>query len=98
MSKIHIPTPLRQYVGKQASIDVQGQTQSIQILGNEIRETQSPSKRIGIRIGPETDRITLRAPERPRSGAPMVFDRHPPTVAADPRRPAPLTKRAAGVR
>jgi len=26
MSKIHIPTPLRQYVGKQASIDVQGST------------------------------------------------------------------------
>ncbi|MEO7652163.1 MAG: right-handed parallel beta-helix repeat-containing protein [Bryobacteraceae bacterium] len=40
-------------------IDVQGQTQSIQILGNEIRETQAPSKRIGIRIGPDTDRITL---------------------------------------
>jgi len=26
MSKIHIPTPLRQYVGKQASVDVQGAT------------------------------------------------------------------------
>jgi MoaD family protein len=26
MSKIHIPTPLRQYVGKQASVDVQGTT------------------------------------------------------------------------
>ena len=26
MSKIHIPTPLRQYVGKQASIDVTGKT------------------------------------------------------------------------
>ncbi len=26
MSKIHIPTPLRQYVGKQASVDVQGST------------------------------------------------------------------------
>ena len=26
MSKIHIPTPLRQYAGKQASIDVQGAT------------------------------------------------------------------------
>src|SRR6202158_2177014 len=24
MSKIHIPTPLRQYVGKQASVDVSG--------------------------------------------------------------------------
>ena len=26
MSKIHIPTPLRQYVGKQTSVDVQGTT------------------------------------------------------------------------
>jgi molybdopterin converting factor small subunit len=26
MSKIHIPTPLRQYVGKQSTIDVQGNT------------------------------------------------------------------------
>ena len=26
MSKIHIPTPLRQYVGKQASVEVQGKT------------------------------------------------------------------------
>ena len=26
MSKVHIPTPLRQYVGKQASIEVQGKT------------------------------------------------------------------------
>ena len=26
MSKIHIPTPLRQYVGKQATVEVQGST------------------------------------------------------------------------
>lgn len=26
MSKIHIPTPLRQYVGKQSSVDVKGTT------------------------------------------------------------------------
>ena len=26
MSKIHIPTPLRQYVGKQAAVDVKGAT------------------------------------------------------------------------
>ena len=26
MSKIHIPTPLRQYVGKQASVEVAGST------------------------------------------------------------------------
>jgi adenylyltransferase/sulfurtransferase len=26
MSKVHIPTPLRQYVGKQVSVEVQGKT------------------------------------------------------------------------
>jgi adenylyltransferase/sulfurtransferase len=26
MSKVHIPTPLRQYVGKQAAVEVQGTT------------------------------------------------------------------------
>jgi MoaD family protein len=26
MSKIHIPTPLRQYVGKQSTVEVQGST------------------------------------------------------------------------
>jgi hypothetical protein len=40
-------------------IDVQGQTQAIAITGNEIRETQGPSKRIGIRIGPEAEQIAL---------------------------------------
>jgi Right handed beta helix region len=40
-------------------IDVQGQTQSVKILGNEIRETQGPSKRVGIRIGPDTAEITV---------------------------------------
>jgi Right handed beta helix region len=40
-------------------IDVRGQTQSIHILGNEIRETQGPSKRVGIRIGAETEQITV---------------------------------------
>jgi nitrous oxidase accessory protein NosD len=40
-------------------IDVQGQTQAIHILGNEIRETQAPLNRVGIRIGPDTEQITL---------------------------------------
>ncbi len=40
-------------------IDVRGQTQAITILGNEIRETQEPSKRVGIRIGAMADQITL---------------------------------------
>lgn len=40
-------------------IDIQGQTQSITIANNELRETQAPRQRVGIRIGPEADRITL---------------------------------------
>jgi hypothetical protein len=48
-------------IGKDSGIgiDVQGQTQSIRIIGNEIRETRSPSKRVGIRIGPDAEEITL---------------------------------------
>jgi Right handed beta helix region len=40
-------------------IDIQGQTRSLLIEGNEIRETQAPQQRIGIRIGAEADQITL---------------------------------------
>jgi hypothetical protein len=40
-------------------IDIQGQTKSITIAGNEIRETQAPRERVGIRIGPEAEQITL---------------------------------------
>jgi Right handed beta helix region len=40
-------------------IDVQGQTQAITIMGNEIREMQAPLQRIGIRIGAETDQIAV---------------------------------------
>jgi parallel beta helix pectate lyase-like protein len=40
-------------------IDVQGQTQSITIAANQIRETQQPGQRIGIRIGSETKQIKL---------------------------------------
>jgi len=40
-------------------IDVQGQTQSITIARNEIREMEGPRERVGIRIGAEADRITL---------------------------------------
>jgi hypothetical protein len=54
-------------------IDVQGQTQSIHILGNEIRETQAPLKRVGIRIGPDTEQITL-ADNRIEGFAEKVLD------------------------
>ena len=40
-------------------IDIQGLTKSITIVGNEIRETQAPRERVGIRIGPEAEQITL---------------------------------------
>jgi hypothetical protein len=40
-------------------IDIQGLTKSVTITGNEIRETQAPRERVGIRIGPEAEQITL---------------------------------------
>jgi nitrous oxidase accessory protein NosD len=40
-------------------IDIQGHTKSVTIAGNEIRETQTPRQRVGIRIGPEAEQITL---------------------------------------
>jgi len=40
-------------------IDIQGQTKLLNIAQNEIRETQAPGQRVGIRIGAEASRITL---------------------------------------
>ena len=40
-------------------IDVRGQTNSVHIEANEIRETQTAARRIGIRIGEEARQITL---------------------------------------
>ena len=40
-------------------IDIQGQTNSLTITQNEIRETQRPGRRVGIRIGAEANQITL---------------------------------------
>jgi nitrous oxidase accessory protein NosD len=40
-------------------IDIHGQTKSVTIVGNEIRETEAPRQRVGIRIGPEAEEITL---------------------------------------
>ena len=42
-------------------IDVQGQTQSVAIIANEIRETKEPKQRVGIRIGEYAEGITLDA-------------------------------------
>src|SRR5438128_11782987 len=40
-------------------VDVQGQTESVTIAKNEIRETRQPMQRIGVRIGAETNDIRL---------------------------------------
>lgn len=41
-------------------IDVQGETESVTISGNEIRESRKAMQRIGIRIGPKTKNITVK--------------------------------------
>jgi hypothetical protein len=40
-------------------IDVQGETESITIARNMLRETRKPLNRIGIKIGPQTKAVTL---------------------------------------
>jgi len=44
---------------KGVGIDIQGRTNSLTITQNEIRETQAPGQRVGIRIGAEASKITL---------------------------------------
>lgn len=41
------------------AVDVQGQTESIVISANDIRETREPMSRIGVRIGAETSDVRL---------------------------------------
>jgi hypothetical protein len=41
------------------AVDVQGRTRDVRIVGNTIRETRSPARRIGVRVGAEARRITL---------------------------------------
>jgi hypothetical protein len=42
-----------------AGVDVQGETQEVQIADNEIRETRDPAQRVGIRLGAKTSQIQL---------------------------------------
>ena len=42
-------------------IDINGETEGVVILGNEIRETRNPMSRIGIRVGPEAREIRIEA-------------------------------------
>jgi hypothetical protein len=41
-------------------IDVQGATEAVTIARNELRETRSPAKRVGIRLGPKTGALDVR--------------------------------------
>ncbi len=45
---------------KGAAVDVQGATESIVLIGNEITDTRTPAGRIAVRLGPETKDIQLR--------------------------------------
>jgi hypothetical protein len=61
-------------------VDIQGQTKSITIQQNEIREAQAPGERVGIRIGPEAEEITL-ADNRIEGFAEAVLDMRKKSVA-----------------
>ena len=41
------------------AIDIQGKTKDLEIIGNTLKETRAPMKRIGIRIGEAANRIAL---------------------------------------
>jgi hypothetical protein len=41
------------------AIDVQGETESVALVQNELRETRQPLSRIGVRLGPQTREIQL---------------------------------------
>jgi nitrous oxidase accessory protein NosD len=63
---------------KGVAIDIQGRTNSIQIEANDIRETQAPAQRIGIRIGEEAGQVTLVA-NRIEGFAEKVLDLRKPS-------------------
>jgi len=54
-------------------VDIRGQTKSLAILQNEIREPQAPGKRVGVRIGAQAGEITL-ADNRIEGFAEAVLD------------------------
>jgi hypothetical protein len=43
---------------KGVAIDINGETESVAIIKNELRETRKPLSRVGIRIGAETRDIS----------------------------------------
>ena len=63
---------------KGIAVDVQGETESVTITGNDIRETRAPATRIGIRVGPQTREIQL-ANNKIDGLAVMLDDQRGPT-------------------
>ena len=66
-------------------VDVQGGTESVTISGNQIVETRSPAKRIGVRLGPKTRDIRL-LDNRITGFAKPVADLSPKPVPGSTRR------------
>ena len=60
-------------------IDVQGETESITIAGNEIRETREPMSRVGVRIGAQAGDVTLRDNRIEGYAVEISDQRRPPT-------------------
>ncbi len=46
---------------KGVAIDVQGETEAVVLMGNDIVETREPSERIAVRLGAETKSIQVRS-------------------------------------
>ena len=42
------------------AVEIEGGTESVMLVGNEISETRGPANRTAIRLGPETGHITLQ--------------------------------------
>lgn len=58
------------------AIDIQGPTEEIAVVGNELVETRGPAQRIGIRVGPETRNVHL-ADNRVQGFAVPIADLRP---------------------
>ncbi len=43
-----------------AAVDIRGPVRDLVLVGNEIRETRSPARRVGIRIGPQVGPLVLK--------------------------------------
>lgn len=54
------------------AVDVQGQTEAVEIVDNEIRETRAPMQRVGVRVGAETRDVKLQGNRIEGFGAAVV--------------------------